>query len=405
MTTLHHRPIPRDAAEQRPSDPGETRVSPAADAEKESRKEPARLSLTQVVASGLAAVSTTVLLSVFGVAGTIIGAGLASVLTVVANFLYTRSIEKTHAQLKPVVGTIQAKTATARLAPQSGRRRDTAVLGTAVLDPVGPGTATASPSGPATEPLVSAPPQGAGGPAVRPSDETRSEQEAPLPRNAWLRLIEKHGRGRVLTVSALAVFLVVMGVVLVVELALGKPISDAVRGQEGTGTSISQLRHSTPTGSGTSDQEQVGSTQDVPAQDAGEQGTTSGGAGGQTEDPTTGGAAGAETEDTTTSDPTGTTTQEPTTDPTTEPTDPATGGTDGTGTDGTATDGTDTGTGTDDDTDASTGTGTEDDASTGDVQPGSGGGTSGGTSGDTSGDTESSGGSTPAPETTGSTTG
>ncbi|MEK8227028.1 hypothetical protein NKG05_14580 [Oerskovia sp. M15] len=63
-------------------------------------EKPPGLSVTQVVASALAAVSSTVLLSYLGVAGTIIGAGIASVLTIVGNNIYTRSILKTRRQMK-----------------------------------------------------------------------------------------------------------------------------------------------------------------------------------------------------------------------------------------------------------------------------------------------------------------
>lgn len=50
------------------------------------------LSATQVAASGLAAVSATVAASYFGVAGTVISAGLISVIAVIANAVYSYSI-------------------------------------------------------------------------------------------------------------------------------------------------------------------------------------------------------------------------------------------------------------------------------------------------------------------------
>lgn len=163
-----------------------------------------RLSGTQILASGLAAISTTVLLSFFGVAGTIIGAGLASVLTVVANFLYTRSIEKTHAQLRPVVGQI------VRPRPGAG--------GGNALELAG----------------------GADDGATAALDEPLDEAATTPPRNAWLRLIDRHGTVRVLTASAAVVFVAVMGAVVAVELMIGKPLTDAVHGTEGSGTSISR---------------------------------------------------------------------------------------------------------------------------------------------------------------------
>ncbi|WP_407320648.1 hypothetical protein UQW22_09205 [Isoptericola halotolerans] len=173
-----------------------------------------RLSGTQILASGLAAVSTTVLLSFFGVAGTIIGAGLASVLTVVANFLYTRSIEKTHAQLKPVVGQI--------VRPRPGS--SAVATGSTAVSVTSAGT------------VVETDDADGGTTVALDVDGT----EAAAPRNAWLRLIDRHGTVRVLAASAAVVFVAVMGVVVAVELMIGKPLADAVQGTEGSGTSISR---------------------------------------------------------------------------------------------------------------------------------------------------------------------
>ncbi|MFJ2519821.1 hypothetical protein ACIOWF_12705 [Cellulosimicrobium cellulans] len=234
-------PAPRST----PHDAGREAGRAAAEtAPAKEREAPARLSLTQVVASSLAAVSTTVLLSYFGTAGTIIGAGIASALTVVANYVYTRSIQKTREQLVPVVGKVVQVTTGGSTARD---RATTATVTTAVAS-VPRGTVVvadpASDAGAAT--------------SVEQGDDATATQETvnrgdvgappeqgtdPEPaQNAWLRLVDRYGRGRVLTVSALALFVVVMGVVLVVELAIGKPISDAVRGVEGSGTTISRER-------------------------------------------------------------------------------------------------------------------------------------------------------------------
>ena len=63
-----------------------------------SSPEPSRprlqLSVTQVVASALAAITATVGASYLGVAGTVIGAAVASVLTVVGNAVYSHSIQR-----------------------------------------------------------------------------------------------------------------------------------------------------------------------------------------------------------------------------------------------------------------------------------------------------------------------
>jgi len=197
-----------------------------------------------VIASSLAAVSTTVLLSYFGTAGTIIGAGIASALTVVANYVYTRSIQKTREQLVPVVGKVVQVT-TGGSTPRE-RATTTSVTtavasvprGTVVVD--GSTSEADSATGAAAALALGGATGGTDGDPVAPEGT-----EPEPPQNAWLRLVDRYGRGRVLTVSALALFVVVMGVVLVVELAIGKPISDAVRGVEGSGTTISRER---PTG-------------------------------------------------------------------------------------------------------------------------------------------------------------
>ena len=58
------------------------------------------LSATQVLASGLAAVSATVAASYFGVAGTVIGAALGSVISVVGGAIYTYSIRQTRNRVR-----------------------------------------------------------------------------------------------------------------------------------------------------------------------------------------------------------------------------------------------------------------------------------------------------------------
>ena len=56
-----------------------------------------------MAASALAAVSSAVLLSFFGVAGTLIGAALASVISTVGAALYSTSLKKTNDRLRQVV--------------------------------------------------------------------------------------------------------------------------------------------------------------------------------------------------------------------------------------------------------------------------------------------------------------
>jgi hypothetical protein len=68
-----------------------------------------QLSPTQIVASALAATTATVAASYLGVAGTVIGAAVASVLTVVGNAVYSHSIQRTGERVRTA----------ARLAPRS----------------------------------------------------------------------------------------------------------------------------------------------------------------------------------------------------------------------------------------------------------------------------------------------
>ncbi|MFD6136269.1 hypothetical protein [Isoptericola sp. NPDC060257] len=374
----------------RTSAPGDPVDGPHDDAKDAPAK--TRLSLTQVVASALAAVSATVLMSFFGVAGTIIGAGLASVITVIGNFLYTRSIEKTHEQLKPVVTKVVARTG-----PGAGRSRTAAmrVSGTATTargtvvstsDAADTADTLADGTVPGTEPLDATAPldptqelgetrplgpvgavgtglaaDGGAGPDGGTADgDDAPDGEEPEPRNAWLRFVEKHGTKKVLALSAAALFVVVMGVVLVVELVIGKPLSDAVRGQEGSGTSISRTSNGsddsttvpTPTSPAEDPTNVPGDDSDTGTGDQGSDESTTGTTDGTTDRPT--------------DEPTDGTTDQPTDEPTdgTEtdaPTDEPTGGTD---TDepaegaGDGSDSSDGGTDTGTDTGAGTGTGT-----------------------------------------------
>ena len=64
-----------------------------------------QLSAVQVAASALAAVSSAVVASFFGVAGTLIGAAVASVIATVGTALYTESLSKTNDRLRRLVTT------------------------------------------------------------------------------------------------------------------------------------------------------------------------------------------------------------------------------------------------------------------------------------------------------------
>lgn len=336
-----------------PVDPSD----PDVDDPREKPAEAPQLSFTQVIASALAAVSTTVLLSYFGIAGTIIGAGVASVATVLGNYAYTRSIVRTREQLRPVVGQLS------KVSVPAGRSRSAAGTTVEIADDRTTMVLTAD------SPTDG---QGADGDAV-PDD-------AATTRGPWLRLMDRHGKRRVLAVSAALLFVVVMGVVLVTETVIGKPLSDAVRGQDGSGTSISRGVTTTGDDTDTPTQEQLPSDEgtdptddptSVPSDDTTPEPAP------EPTDPATDDPA---------EDPTGTPTDAPTdapvdptdpTDPAPEPSDPATPGTGDGGSGGTGSTGDGTGTG------GSAETAPEDTGGIGDVASGE---TGAAASGDTSAD-------------------
>src|SRR5690242_6777130 len=76
----------------------ETAVRPTPDEPKKTS-----LSAAQVAASALAAVSSAVVASFFGVAGTLLGAALPSVITTVSASLYATSLKKTNDRLRQVI--------------------------------------------------------------------------------------------------------------------------------------------------------------------------------------------------------------------------------------------------------------------------------------------------------------
>lgn len=66
----------------------------------EEPKERLQISLSQMAASSLAAVSAAVLCSLFGVAGTVIGTAVASVLFTIGSALYVHTLRRTKARLR-----------------------------------------------------------------------------------------------------------------------------------------------------------------------------------------------------------------------------------------------------------------------------------------------------------------
>ena len=139
-----------------------------------------QLSATQLIASALAAVTATIAASYLGVSGTVIGAALASVLTVTGNAVYGHSIHRTSERVRTAV-------------PISGRW-----LPPAERDGLAPT-------------------------AVLPTPLARRPR-SPLPRR--------------LAIASVAMFAAVLALVTTVELVAGRPLSDLLRGRSGQGTTV-----------------------------------------------------------------------------------------------------------------------------------------------------------------------
>jgi hypothetical protein len=160
---------------------------PVSDPDDRSPVAPTRPSLIQVAASALAAVSAAVIASLFGVAGTMIGAAVASVVTTVGVALYSESLHRTHAGIR------RAGRQLARL-PMLGAPEDRSV--------------------------------GTGGMPLLPDHLHPRRSPA---RRRWLRW-------STMAATVVAVFATAMGVVTVVELIGQQPVAALVGGSSQSGT-------------------------------------------------------------------------------------------------------------------------------------------------------------------------
>jgi hypothetical protein len=181
----------------KPTDP--TTTSP--------RPEPERLGLsaTQLVASGLAAMSATVAASYFGVAGTVIGAALGSVVTVLGNAVYGYSLRRTQHRVR--------------------RTLDIAVAQRFSADPARVIAHTAEA---ADEPAVAGEPARAGGTT---GGATADAMAATGP----FRLLANPKR---VALAAAGLFAAVLAVTTGFEFASGQPLASTVTGKHGSGVSI-----------------------------------------------------------------------------------------------------------------------------------------------------------------------
>lgn len=167
-----------------------------------------------MLAAALAAATATIAASFLGVTGTVVGAALASVISVTGTALYSHSMRRTSSRVRQRVGRPgAAATRPVRLpadrpplqGPGGASPFDRPTLrGGGFAAPTYYGRRRAAPSRPA-----------------EPADDGRV-------RALWRRL----------AIAAAAIFVAVLAVLTGVELLAGQPISDLVRGRTGTGTTL-----------------------------------------------------------------------------------------------------------------------------------------------------------------------
>jgi cell division septation protein DedD len=191
----------------------------------------------QLIGGALAAVTSAVLLSTVGVAGTLIGAALGSVAVTLGSSVYSYYLEASQERMAAVRAVAFSKALSAR--QRRGEPNDTPV------SDKGPDTeTTAVPIDPAEQEEADR----------RDADEARAEAEreataeiAAVRRTSWRDAIGRLRWKHVAAVS-LAVFALAVGAILAFEVLAGKPVSSFTGG-----TSSDGPRTSIPFGRNTQD--------------------------------------------------------------------------------------------------------------------------------------------------------
>jgi hypothetical protein len=200
------------------------------------------LSVIQVLATVLAAVSSTAAMSRLGAAGTIYGAALAAALTVVGNYLYTRWLVRTHETAVAIAK--KAQTALPAIVPFAGHTE------ASIDDDAPPVDADGAPEMPVSDEDAPASgdddeasdspsdddtaglrddsdAEGAAEPAADVTDEDTPDRRIVM---LWNKLTQRFGFGWVLAGTIAATFLLILGVVTAVEFASGKSLNQLTGG-------------------------------------------------------------------------------------------------------------------------------------------------------------------------------
>ncbi|WP_409330167.1 hypothetical protein [Trujillonella humicola] len=203
-----------------PPRPAPTERLAVPDGEPEKKK--ISLSPVQVTAGAMASVSSAVVASFFGVAGTLIGAALASVISTVSAALYSTSLARTNDRLRQVRVQLAAPGSPGSPGRTAADTADPAGA-TAVLD--GPADGPDAVARPDDEQDGSEPDDAAAGTRVLPA--ALDPRRAPAPRaTRWPRVAG----------YAVAIFGLAMGIVTGVEIVSQQPVSALVGAQEASST-------------------------------------------------------------------------------------------------------------------------------------------------------------------------
>jgi hypothetical protein len=181
-----------------------------------------KISIRQVLASVAGAVVAATIASFFGVSGTIVGVAIGSAAATIGTAVVAQSIDRTHTAVRQAVV----------------RAPDTSLLrrlgGTNVA-----GTVTESvpeADAPVAEAVTSS--------EARGDEVPVTEITSPGPRTAVVPDVEtpaevpRQLNWRVVAVTSLIVFVIVLAIITLVELGAGKPLADLFGGSPGNGTSI-----------------------------------------------------------------------------------------------------------------------------------------------------------------------
>jgi hypothetical protein len=226
------------------------------------RERAIHLNPVQVVASALAAITAAVLASFFGVAGTVVGAGVVSAAASIGNAVYSYWINSTNKALRVTIpsafrdtipSAVKQPAATVRALVDSGARVSGRSSGGTGVDGVDPDNTNEAP---VLDPSVKVGPPGRPGAPPIPPDRGRAVPPPPPPpgpggrtggdfgahieaRWSSLRRLVGSLRWRNIALATVAVFVLSMTAVTVVEALAKKPLSGIVGGSTPAGATTS----------------------------------------------------------------------------------------------------------------------------------------------------------------------